>query len=126
MVNWPYLFQSKLVSTSNNPTVDEVENQRREDILAKLFAANSGISKLTGAMPESIQDMMQNEQLMSSLENAVNTKPSIMNAVAEDGSIVEGQELDTNDDIIEHRRMIESGEFEGVTEIQHASEGVID
>jgi stage III sporulation protein SpoIIIAA len=53
--------------------VDEID--KRSEMLKKLFAANKGISKLTGADPESIEEMMKNPDLYSMTNGDVDTKP---------------------------------------------------
>ena len=47
-------------------------------MLEKLWAANKGISELTGATPESIDDMMENPDLYSMINGDVNTSPTIV------------------------------------------------
>lgn len=51
------------------------EIDKRSEMLKKLFAANKGISKLTGADPESIDEMMRNPDLYSMTSGDVDTNP---------------------------------------------------
>ena len=81
MINWRGLFRE------NNdlpplPGGEDMEDKRNA-MLEKLLAANKGISELTGASPESIDDMMENPDLYSMINNDVNTSPTI---VDEDGT----------------------------------------
>jgi len=56
MINWKGLF-----GEAQEEQVDD--SAKRSQMLEKLFAANKGISKLTGASPESIDEMMSNPDL---------------------------------------------------------------
>lgn len=82
MINWKGLF-----GEANNlpPELQGDEEDNRNAMLEKLLAANKGISELTGASPESIDEMMQNPDLYSMINNEVNTSPTV---VDEDGTEV--------------------------------------
>lgn len=78
MINWKSLFGAA------SKEVEEDLESRRSKMLEKLFSANKGISKLTGAEPESIDEMEQNEILNAMISSDVDTNPRV---VDEDGNI---------------------------------------
>ena len=47
-------------------------------MLEKLFAANKGISKLTGKRAESMEEMMMNQELMKMVNSEVNEEGTEM------------------------------------------------
>ena len=77
MINWKNLFGE---ATSQSSGGDD--EAKRNAMLEKLFAANKGISQLTGASPESVEEMINNPDLYTMLNEEVNTSPQV---VDEDG-----------------------------------------
>lgn len=71
MINWKTLFGEPIEETA----VDD--DTRRSEMLKKLFAANQGMSKLTGAPPESIKEMMKNGELTKMISNKVYNGPEV-------------------------------------------------
>ena len=67
MINWKNLFIEA-------PKTTESEAENRRKMLESLFAANKGMSKMTGKEPESMDEMMKNEALMKMIRE-VNSKP---------------------------------------------------
>lgn len=70
MINWKNLFVDAPVTTES-----ETENRRK--LLESLFAANKGMSKMTGKDPESMDEMMKNEALMKMIRE-VNENPELL------------------------------------------------
>lgn len=66
MINWKSLFGEPTEEDSN---VDEIE--KRSQMLEKLFAANKGMAKMTGQEPESMDEMMQNEDLVRMMADQI-------------------------------------------------------
>jgi hypothetical protein len=75
VLNWGYLFGSP-------PTEKELESKRAE-ILEKLYAANKGLSRLSGDGAgkeiETIDDMRRDEVLMSSIDTNFHKEGPILN-----------------------------------------------
>lgn len=84
MINWKHLF-GEGKNTGDELTDDD---QRRSEMLRKLFAANKGMSALSGQEPESIQEMMRNEDLMKSIDREVNPFPKIVDTEAIEPEVV--------------------------------------
>ena len=78
MINWKNLFGEPTSQSSG----DDDDDEKRNAMLEKLFAANKGISQLTGASPESVEEMINNPDLYTMLNEEVNTSPQV---VDEDG-----------------------------------------
>lgn len=96
MINWKGLFsENNELPPSPGGSSDNFEDQRNA-MLEKLMAANKGISELTGTSPESIDDMMENPDLYSMLNNDVNTSPTI---VDDDGTEVAMGLSDAEEDL---------------------------
>ena len=70
MINWKGLF-------SQHDDLPPISNEQNS-MLDQLYAANKGISELTGASPESIEDMMGNPDLYSMMNGDINTSPTIV------------------------------------------------
>jgi len=70
MINWRNLF---------GPAPEMKSPSEQNDLLQKLFAANKGMAKIMGdgASPESIKDMLQDENLMRSITEEPNLNPII-------------------------------------------------
>ena len=83
MINWKSLFGEPPAEDSD---ADEIE--KRSQMLEKLFAANKGMAKMTGQEPESMQEMMENEDLVRMMADKI-YGPEVMGV--EDG---EGNRLD--------------------------------
>ncbi len=64
MFNWKGVFSESASEKGATEDADSEANATRKKMLEALFAANKGMSKLHGGTPESIEDMMANEQLM--------------------------------------------------------------
>ena len=67
MINWKNLFIEA-------PKTTESDAENRRKMLESLFAANKGMSKMTGKEPESMEEMVKNEALMK-MTREVNSKP---------------------------------------------------
>lgn len=67
MINWKNLFIEA-------PKTTESEAENRRKMLESLFAANKGMSKMTGKEPESMEEMVKNEALMKMIRE-VNSEP---------------------------------------------------
>ena len=88
MINWKNVF-------SEAPVTVEGEAENRRKMLESLFAANKGMSKMTGKEPEGMDEMLKNEALMKMIRE-VNLKPE----VAEDSDYAGDEEemiLDAED-----------------------------
>lgn len=107
MMNWKNLFSETAAIESK---VDL--ETRRSEMLDKLLSANKGMSKLSGNTAESMQEMMQNEELMRMLGEEINTTPQIMSVIDEQGQEVTDYSQD--EDIRALQEEIARGEFEGV------------
>jgi hypothetical protein len=98
MINWKSLFEEARA----NPKLDEL---RRTEMMEKLFAANKGMSKLTGQPAETMDEMMSNEQMVKMMGQKYFPDPQVIDV--ENGELepqdlkdLEGVELvqDDNDD----------------------------
>jgi len=97
MINWKSLF-------GEAPKEVEADlESRRTQMLEKLFSANKGISKLTGAEPETIDEMMQIPELDSMISSDVDTNPRV---VDEDGNVLESDVPGDLDDLQESVREV--------------------
>lgn len=76
MINWKDLFIQQDNNSDTNSD-DDLKDQR-EKILQKLFAANKGMSKLTGNSPQSYEEMLNDEKLMDSINQDIDTNPKIV------------------------------------------------
>lgn len=79
MINWKGIFGDQPAEA------DDGGSEKRSKILEKLFAANQGMSKLSGVPPETMQEMMANGDLTRMIADEVYTKPQVT-TIAEDGS----------------------------------------
>lgn len=79
MINWKGIFGDQ------SAEADDGGSEKRSRILEKLFAANQGMSKLSGIPPESMQEMMSNGDLTRMIADEVYTRPQVT-TIAEDGS----------------------------------------
>jgi hypothetical protein len=86
MINWKSLFGEPV----KNPALDEMN---RKDMLEKLFAANKGMSRLTGKPAETMEEMMSNEDMVKMMGKKYFLDPEILGA--EDGEEI------TEEDIID-------------------------
>jgi hypothetical protein len=82
MINWKSLFGEPVTEDS----ADDIE--KRSQMLEKLFAANKGMAKMTGQEPESMEEMMGNEDLVRMMADQI-YGPEVVGV--EDG---EGNRLD--------------------------------
>jgi hypothetical protein len=100
MINWKNLF-------GEAPKVVEGEAEARREMLEKLFAANKGMSKMTGQEPESMDEMLKNENLMKMIKE-INSKPELIED-SEGGTEVleEGQYEDEEADEGDEENVIE-------------------
>mmetsp|Transcript_19082 Transcript_19082/g.42570 ORF Transcript_19082/g.42570 Transcript_19082/m.42570 type:complete len:328 (+) Transcript_19082:80-1063(+) len=71
MINWKSLFGAPIVED------DAQTSDNRAKILEKLFAANKGMSKLSGIPPESMQDLMKNGDLARMMADQIYPEPSL-------------------------------------------------
>ena len=70
MINWKGLF--------GEPQADDAKAlDDRTEMLKKLFSANKGMSKITGQEPESVDDMMSNEELVKMISSKIYGDPEI-------------------------------------------------
>lgn len=67
MINWKNIF-------GEPPKAVVGESENRKKMLESLFAANKGMSKLTGKEPETIGDMKMNQELMEMLNRDVSDR----------------------------------------------------
>ena len=65
MINWKNLFGEA------SPVDPTDESNKRNEMLQKLFAANKGMAKLTGKMPETIDEMVSDSDVMKSLTSEI-------------------------------------------------------
>ena len=65
MINWKALFGD----TPAEDSADDIE--KRSKMLEKLFAANKGMAKLTGQEPESMDEMLRNEDLVRMMADKI-------------------------------------------------------
>jgi hypothetical protein len=73
MINWKNLF-------GEAPKVVEGEAEERRKMLESLFAANKGMSQMTGKEPESMDEMMKNKELMKMIKE-VNENPEFLESL---------------------------------------------
>jgi hypothetical protein len=71
MINWKNLFDAAPVED------DATTQQNRAKIMEKLFAANKGMSKLSGIEPESMQELMKNGELAKMVAQEIYADPSV-------------------------------------------------
>lgn len=88
MINWKNLF-----GEAQEDTEDDVN--KRKQMLEKLFAANKGVSKLTGKPAESVSDMLDNKKLMEILGKEVDDNPNVIKKELVDA---DGMEIIDGDD----------------------------
>jgi len=105
MINWKGLF-GKAVEED----VRAIDN--RSKMLEKLFSANKGIAKLTGASPESVNEMMSNEDLVKMISDKV-YGPQVVGLEDEEGNLV----TNNNDNIID----VTGEDFEEVSLVENAN-----
>jgi hypothetical protein len=79
MINWKGIFGAE--KAEDEPQV----TQKRTEMLEKLFAANRGMSKLSGVPAETMKEMMSNGDLARMIADEVYTKPQV-STIADDGS----------------------------------------
>ena len=79
MINWKGVFEHKV------PEDDVTTTAKRTEMLEKLFAANKGLSKVSGIPPETMQEMMKNGDLTRMIAEEVYSKPQV-SSISEDGS----------------------------------------
>lgn len=93
MINWKNVFSEAPVTTAS-----EADDRRK--MLESLFAANKGMSKMTGKEPESMDEMLKNESLMKMMKE-VNMKPNVIEdseySGDEEEMIIDAEEV-TGDD----------------------------
>ena len=82
MINWKALFGD----TPAEDSADDIE--KRSKMLEKLFAANKGMAKLTGQEPESIDEMMENEDLVRMMADKI-YGPEIVGVEDDEGNRLE-------------------------------------
>lgn len=97
MINWKGLF-----GEADKNDVNDIE--KRSDMLEKLFSANKGMSRLTGSDPESIGDMMDNEDLVKMLGRKLYPDPQVV-------GIDSDEEYDKNDIDLEEIQELVSKEI---------------
>ena len=95
MINWKNVFEEAPVTVEG-----DAENRRK--MLESLFAANRGMSKMTGKEPEGMDEMLKNEALMKMLKE-VNTTPQI----------TEDLEYSNADEEEEEENIIDADEVDG-------------
>jgi hypothetical protein len=94
MINWKGIFGAE--KAEDEPQV----TQKRTEMLEKLFAANRGMSKLSGVPAETMKEMMSNGDLARMIADEVYTKPQV-STIAEDGSesvLTVGEEFRSSED----------------------------
>lgn len=89
MINWKGIFSRETPETSAQQT------QKRAEILEKLFAANQGMSKLSGVPPESMREMMSNGDLTRMIADEIYAKPQV-STIDEQGQESEVVEMGGN------------------------------
>lgn len=106
MINWKGLF--------GEPVAEEVADIERSEMLKKLFAANKGMSKVTGQPAETITDMTSNEDLVRMISSKIYDKqPEIYQEVDGDNydnaiDVTEDSSDDDNDgDILQKPKIID-------------------
>jgi len=80
MMNWGRLLAAGGEESNSKESIDE----RRTDLLKKLFESNKGISKLSGLEPESMEEMMKNGALTRMIADEVYPDPQV-SMIDEDG-----------------------------------------
>merc|ERR1719223_25866 len=70
MINWKSLFGEAIEE-------DLEQIGKRSEMFEKLFAANKGMSKLTGTPAEGMEDMMSNEDIVKMVSSKIYDKPDI-------------------------------------------------
>ena len=87
MINWKSLFGDPPV---NSPGANG-DDESRKEMLQKLFAANKGLSKLTGKPAETEEEMMSNEELVKMMGRKYFPEPEILGT--EDGEDLTKEEI---------------------------------
>jgi hypothetical protein len=126
MLNWKNLFKDAPVLSEEDA---EFEDNRKNDLLEKLYSANKGMSKLAGVDEddnlsfETLEEMKNNPDLMRSITSEVNIKPHIVGATDENGNEIIDYESDP--DVQQLNERILDGSFQGVQNIP-TKESIID
>jgi hypothetical protein len=84
MINWKGIFSPDIPDST--PEV----SKKRTDMMEKLFAANQGMSKLSGVPPETMRELMQNGELTRMIADEVYDTPqaTVVEEIDTDGNIV--------------------------------------
>ena len=88
MINWRSLFGEPKSS-------EQYDALKKSEMMEKLFAANQGLSKITGKPAETIDEMMSNEQIVKMLGQKYFPDPEVVDV--EGGEMSEGDALDVRD-----------------------------
>jgi len=78
MINWNHLLCENTRASDSERDMDKM----RSETLEKLFAANKGLSRLTGKPPETLEDMTDEE--IASITAEINEEPDIISETESD------------------------------------------
>jgi hypothetical protein len=93
MINWKTLFRL----SEEEKQIDA--SRAQSDVLQKLFEANKGMAAMNGKPPDSIEDMMRDEELMRAID------PRFQKTITEEGFNEETGEVEIIDEAIEDDRV---------------------
>lgn len=85
MLNWNALLADHRNDQDNSAAGAGNEEEKRADLLKKLFAANKGLAKMTGVPEESWSEMMEDEKMLKAISAPVSTTPKVIR-IMEDGT----------------------------------------
>jgi hypothetical protein len=120
MINWKALFGD----TPAEDSADDIE--KRSKMLEKLFAANKGMSKLTGQEPESINEMLENEDLVRMMADKI-YGPEVVGVKDDEGNRLDDILADIDFDVNELGGVtLDEDEDEGEDGDKIKNDGVID
>lgn len=94
MINWKNLFGVPATEGEAKSTADL---ESRSKMLEKLFAANKGMSRITGENAESVNDMLDNEDLVKMISDRVYGPTGAEDGEDMSGLLGEGIVLDTDE-----------------------------
>lgn len=106
MINWKSVFADA------EPDQVLSDDEKKQQLLQKIFAANQGLSKATGESFEGIEEMSKNKQFMDMISQDVVDKPTIVGTHLQNGDV--NKDWGQDKDACDLQGMIESGQFGGL------------
>lgn len=97
MINWKNLFGVPVTEGGGAEAKSTTDLESRSKMLEKLFAANKGMSRITGESAESVNDMLDNEDLVKMISDRVYGPTGAEDGVDMSGLLGEGVVIDTEE-----------------------------